>query len=437
MKQIDAKAGLVYIALAFVSPALAQTGVWTPPVVLSTSGQGWEAAAAMDGNGNSMALWDERTSQDHLWSRSEPNGGNWGRVSQIPSGPLGLQTTSVFPVLRITPAGFATAVWDDSGGVWTADRTGQWNTPQLLIPGASNPIFVMNSRGDAAIAWTVGGPPGFTSSVMAVVRPAGQAWSTPQTLASGAFVTADHAGIGPNGAVVVTWESFNAVCNIEGCAEFNFALRASRADVGTGAWVHSGVLLGPDNNSHDARAALDSHGRAMLVALSSSGAFVSSTQGGSGGAWSPFHTAVALQTSVIVSGLASDNAGNVTIVYETLGFLTYQAMAIDGAITGNAWSPPVVLSGSDTTVGQIYFALAPNGAALAVWLSSSATPEVHAVLRPSTTGSWSNPATVSVPGSTEIGPEAAAVNTSGNAIVIYSGYNSAQVHTEYASNFTP
>jgi hypothetical protein len=32
---------------------------------------------------------------------------------------------------------------------------------------------------------------------------------------------------------------------------------------------------------------------------------------------------------------------------------------------------------------------------------------------------------------------AAAVNTSGNATVIYSGYNAADVHTEYASNYTP
>jgi hypothetical protein len=41
-----------------VVPAVSQTsGTWTPPVVLSTGGQGWEAAAAIDGNGNSVALW--------------------------------------------------------------------------------------------------------------------------------------------------------------------------------------------------------------------------------------------------------------------------------------------------------------------------------------------------------------------------------------------
>jgi hypothetical protein len=439
MIRINTKARLVYIAVAFLAPASAQTGAWTPPVALSTGGQGWEAAAAIDGNGNSLALWDERTSQDHIWSRSKPSAGNWGRVTQVSPGPLGLQTTLVFPAVRISAAGFATAVWTDAGGVWTADRppTGKWNPPQHLVPGASSPIFVMNSRGGAAVAWTVGGPTDPNSTVMAVVRPAGGSWTSQQTTASGVHITADHAGIGENGALIVTWESYHAVCTDEGCVLSNFALHASRQDAGASAWGHSGVLLGPDNDSHDARVALDSHGRAMLVALNSSGAYTSSTQGISGGAWSPFNTVVDPQGLSIVSDLASDNAGNVTMVYESIGFSTSQALAVGGSISGNAWSPPVVLSGSDTSVGQVYFALAPNGAALAVWLSSGATPEVHAVVRATATGTWGSPVTVSVPGSSEIAPEAAAVNASGNGIVIYSGYNAADVHTEYASNYTP
>jgi hypothetical protein len=439
MIRINTKASLVCIAVTFLAPASAQTGAWTPPVALSTGGQGWEAAAAIDGNGNSLAIWDERTSEDHIWSRAKPSAGNWGRVTQVSPGRLGLQTTLVFPAVRISAAGFATAVWTDANGVWTADRppTGTWNPAQLLVPGASGPVFVMNSRGDAAVAWTVGGPADPHSTVMAVVRPAGESWTSQQTIASGVHIKADHAGIGESGAVIVTWESYHAVCTVEGCALSNFRLFASRQDVGAGAWVHSGVLLGPDADSHGARVALDSHGRAMLVALSSSGAYTSATQGISGGAWSPFNTVVDPQALSIVSDLASDNAGNVTMVYESIGFSTSQALAVSGSISGNAWSPPVVLSGSDTSVGSVYFALAPNGAALAVWLSSSATPEVHAVVRATATGIWGTPVTVSVTGSTEIGPEAAAVNASGDAIVIYSGYNAAAVHTEYASNYTP
>jgi hypothetical protein len=345
----------------------------------------------------------------------------------------------VFPAVRISAGGFATAVWTGDDGVWTADRpaTGKWNPAQLLIPGASNPIFVMNAQGDAAVAWTVGGSTAASSTVLAVLRPAGGAWTSPQTVATGVHITADHAGIAENGAVIVTWESYTAVCSEGFCELSNYVPHAARQEAGAGLWVDSGMLLGPTEDSHDVWVALDSTGRAMLVALSGAGTYISATQGVSGGAWSTFKNVVNVEGISIVSDLASDNAGDVTMVYETIGFSTSQALAVSGSISGNAWTPPVVLSGSDTSVGQVYFALASNGAALAVWLSSSATPEVHAVIRATALGGWGDPATVSVPGSSEISPEAAAVNALGNAIVIYSGYNAADVHTEYASNFMP
>ena len=158
MIRIGTNARLVCIAVTFLTPMCAQTGAWTPPVVLSTGGQGWESTAAIDGNGNSVALWDERTTQDQLWSRSKSSASNGGD-RPVTESPPALQTTSVFPAVRMSTSGFATAVWSDQNGVWTADRppASSWNPPELVIPGAANPIFVMNSLGDAAIAWTVGG----------------------------------------------------------------------------------------------------------------------------------------------------------------------------------------------------------------------------------------------------------------------------------------
>jgi hypothetical protein len=82
MTRFNARTRLVCIAVTLPAPAFAQTSSWTPPVVLSTGGQGWEAAAALDGNANSVAVWDERTSVDQLWSRSKPSGGNWGSVTE-------------------------------------------------------------------------------------------------------------------------------------------------------------------------------------------------------------------------------------------------------------------------------------------------------------------------------------------------------------------
>ena len=50
-------------------------------------------------------------------------------------------------------------------------------------------------------------------------------------------------------------------------------------NTGTGVWVDSGSLLGPDGATHNARAALDSAGGAILLALSSSGVYTSSNAG--------------------------------------------------------------------------------------------------------------------------------------------------------------
>jgi len=337
----------------------------------------------------------------------------------------------------MTAGGLATAVWTDSDGVWTADRsaTGKWGPSQLLLPGASAPLFTMNERGDAAIAWTMGGPPGNSSSVLAVLRPAGRNWTSPQTLASGTFVIADHVGIGEDGGAIVTWETYQEICRYGECFQNHFSLHTSRNN-GPG-WVRTGVLLGPDANSHIARVVIDAGGGAMLVVLNSSGAYVSATQPPAGNTWSTFNTAVFVNGLSMVSELASDRDGNVTMVYETIGLTTSQAFYVDGSIGHNAWSSPVLLSGGDTNVRQIYFAVATNGTSVAAWLSSSGTPAIHAAIRTSSTIPWSVPVTISAPGSTEISPEAAAVSTSGSAIVVYSGYNQSSVHTEYAVNYTP
>ncbi|HKF45951.1 MAG TPA: hypothetical protein VKB38_01240 [Terracidiphilus sp.] len=437
MKNMIEASRQILIAVTVLMAAQLSAQTWTAPVALSTGGQGWEAAAAIDGDGNSLALWDERTTQDQLWSRSKAVGTNWGPATTNVS--PALQTTSVFPVVRITTAGFATAVWTDSSGIWTADRpaASSWESPQLLVRGAASPIFVMNSRGDAAVAWIVGGGPrSTTGSVMAVLRRAGGAWTSPQVVASNAHIIADHAGIGDSGDVVVTWETYTAVCRRYGCGTSNYVLHASRQSAGTDAWADSGALMGPDRSAHDARVALDSAGGAILVAVNSAFVYVSSTQGNSGGAWSAFKTALNSQSTILISNLASDDAGQVTLVYESISYPTSQAFAVNGNINGNTWSSPLVLSGSDTSVSQVIFAAAPSGAAVAIWLSSSGTPVIRAATRATAAGSWSAPVSIPGPGNS-ISPEAAAVESSGNAIAIYSGYDASSVHTEYVTSHQP
>ena len=429
-------------------------GTWSPPQVLSTGGQGWEAAGATDGLGNSVAVWIERTtSPDQVWSRSQPSGGSWGSVSQIFS--PAVETNLLLPQVRISAAGFATAIWLDNSGLWTADRptSSQWSSPRLLSQDSSlgrnvaaepsqEPTFKMNSGGEAAVVWQGGG------SVVAVTRAAGGAWTSQQTVASpgsGTGASVDHAAISANGTVIAIWDAFQIICvtrhSRQSCHNANFVLHASRRDPATGTWADSGGLLGPDGSAHSSRVALDSTGRAILVVLNTAGVYVSSTQGAPRGAWSAFETAVSPGTIVEGTDLASDDAGDVTLVYESVSSAS-QAVAVRGTIAANAWAPPVVVSGAATSVGLVSLALAPNGHALIDWVAGdSATPQVQAVFRATATGSWGSPIAVSGPGCSALGgscsPEAIGVNSSGNGLVIYSGYDAAQVHTEYATDLQP
>ena len=437
MKTIIETARWICFAVIVAISAQISAQSWTAPIVLSTGGQGWESAAAIDGSGNSVAVWDEvLTTQSQLWSSSKASGANWGSGTQVSPA---LETNMVFPVVKITPAGFATAVWTDESGVWTADRPSpsKWNSAENLIPGASDPVFVMNSSGAAAIVWTEGGAPRSTSgNVMAILRPAGGSWGPEQVVANGPHIVAEHAGISESGAVVITWETYTATCRRYGCSSTSFILHASRQNAGSNSWVDSGALMGPDLDAHNALVTLDSAGGAILLAVTSSFTYTSATQGNSGGAWSAFKTALDPQGTVLISDMVSDDAGQVTLVYESISYPTSQAFALNGSVTSNTWSSPIVLSGSDTAVGQVLFATSPGGAALVIYLSNVSTPVVRAVTRATGTGSWTAPVNISGAGS-EISPEAAAVESSGNAIAIYSGYNSASVHTEYATNFKP
>jgi hypothetical protein len=453
---------LVGVAVFFLASAGAQTGVWSPPVAISPGGQGSEASAAIDGNGNSVAAWIERLpSVDQIWSSSQPFGGNFGTPTVVfsPLGTSSSQGPCDCPEVRITTAGFATAVWlDGNGNVFTADRPAAsgWTPAKELVTHAASPIqnvfFVMNSQGDAAVVWTAG------NSVLAMLRPAGGTWTAQQTVVTepnvrtGPHVIANHAGIGDNGAVIVTWDAFNVTCNARNrCSSSNFTLHASRQNPGTGTWADSGALLGPvttGNVTHDARVALDAAGNAILVSLQSLGVYVSATQGSSGGAWSAFNTAVIPNGITEVSGLASDAAGHVTFLYEVIANNnTSQVQAVNSSTSSNTWSSPVVVSGSDTGAAEVFLALAPSGTAVAVWLQhTSATigraDEIHAATRSSATAAWSSPLTVvttSGLGNSSLGldPEGVGVNSAGDAVVVYAGNDSAQVPTIYASNFKP
>jgi len=415
------------------------TKTWTKAAPLSGGGEGWESAIAIDAGGNSVAVWDQRVGAiDRIWAKSRPASGSWGQRTIVSRMNPSLQTVYVFPAVRVTAAGDATAVWSDVDGVWTATRpaAGVWSASQLLLPSVSSPMFVMNSKGDAALMWSTGSVRGVSTKVMAMRRAAGGAWGQPETVASATFAGSNSIAISENGDVMVAWETFSATCTLEKCTLFNFVLHASRETALGTTWLDSGPLTTVDPTTHAALATLDSTGRAGIVYKMPS-ALNSITQQAAGATWSAATTVYA-SSILITAGLSADSSGNATLALLDLQTLTGKVVTVDGSLVTNIWQPAVTLSGSDPSPNQVIYSGSTTGAGAIVWAAgnpSYTNNKIRAAVRPSN-GSWTVPRTISPAGAQDAAPEAVAVNANGNAAIIFSAFNSTfSNHTEYAVNY--
>ena len=121
----------------------------------------------------------------------------------------------------------------------------------------------------------------------------------------------------------------------------------------------------------------------------------------------------------------SDAAGHASLVGWGDIHLSTLA-AIDGNLTTNTWGSPATISGSDQYPGYFDFAISSSGAAIAFYplpLETGNTPW-RAVTRPGAGKPWNPPATAG--SSLEGGgtPEGVAVNSAGQAAVVFHGYSS-------------
>lgn len=438
-------AGIFVCIVVFltITPVIqGQSGAWSLATVLSTGGEGWQSSAAIDARGNSVAIWDERTTNglvvDRIWGRFRRDGGQWLPRDVVSRMNPPLQGTYVFPAVRTSASGQVTAIWSDYDGVSTADAVkGQWSAPQVLLPGVTSPTFLMNSRGDALLIWGYGGPRFEPNYVYAMRRLAGGTWGQQETVISAPHVTYDGVILAENGDALVTWETYDSTCSLEKCQTFNYAMHVSRETRNGNTWDDSGILTGPETNSHWPRIAADPTGAAAVLYAGPSGALFSKTQPGAGQPWT---AGVQVYTSFDYwnGGLASDRNGIVTIV--ALDRALNKVVSIRGSLKTNKWTNPIAISGNDANPTQVLFGMGSNGAAVAVWLSGDpnySTALVRAAVVPGSRKPWETPTSIS-PGLIEMpGPESVAVNATGKAVVTFSAFDSKLRHVEYAVSYTP
>ena len=390
-------ASVILIVLVAVSlPASA--GTWGTQVVLATNA--YNGTVALDASGNMTSVWFQAnlpngTAVNEIWAATAPFGQPWSAPVNI-SGTIG--NGSSYPSVRTSTSGNATAVYTSPtlGGAFVDHPAGgNWGTPGTT--NGVNQFYVSNDNGDEGVAWGTGG-----------ARP------TSST----------------DGTMAVAWESFNSTCGSRTCTTSNWVLHVSTRAPGVQNWVDSGALLGPDAKQHFGQLAADAVGDIGVLSISA-GNVVSLVHHSSG--WTG--AVVVASTSVLGSfnttgrdnrAYASDSSGHATIVGWGNVQLT-NLVAVDGNLATNTWGSVSVISGSDQYPGYFDFQMSSSGAAIAFyWVNpydGTGNTIWRAATRPGTGKPWNAPATAGVSYDAGATPDGVAINSAGEAAVVFHGYS--------------
>jgi plastocyanin len=176
---------------------------WGKPVDLSEAGQ--EAARpeiAVDGGGDAVAVWaGHGASGDLVQAAVKAEHGRWGKQATLSAAGQEPGQEPLTPRAAIDAAGTATAVWVDykeygNAVVQTARKAvgALWSSPTTISEPsqeAFGPQIAVNAAGEETTAWN-----SCCYLANAAIKPAGEAWDKPVSLADGSHprVAVDAAG---------------------------------------------------------------------------------------------------------------------------------------------------------------------------------------------------------------------------------------------------
>jgi hypothetical protein len=419
------------VAAALASATSALAGSWSTQRTLASSA--YQGTIGLDASGNMTSVWYQDNASngsaiDEIWASSAAFGQAWSTPVDV-SGNIGTASPNVS--VRVSAAGNATAVYTNPtlGTVYNDKPAGgSWGATHAT--NGANQFYVSNDAGVEGMASSTGGARPASSTISAQVRPVSGAWSTPATLAAQPHLALDGATIGPDGTMAVAWESFDSTCGSRTCKTSNFVLHVSTLAPGSQTWVDSGGIMGPDTTQHFVQLAADSLGDLGVMGLEA-GNVVSKVRHGA--TWSSTVSVISdsgFQFSASSTSnriFFSDTAGHATLVgwgdihLETLA-------AIDGNLTNNTWGSPATISGADQFPGYFDFAMSSSGAAIAFYplldFDGAGNTEWRAITRPGTGKPWNAPATTGISFEGSGTPDSIAVNSAGQAAVVFHGLTS-------------
>ena len=436
----------VTLCLLLAVATRASAGTWSTQAVLATNA--YNGTVALDASGNMTSVWYQNalpngTAVNEIWAANAAFGQPWSAAVNI-SGSIGVASGN--PSVRTSTSGNVTAIYTSPtlGGTFVDHPAGgNWGTPGSTH--GVNQFYVSNDRGDQGLAWGTGGARATSSTVVAVQRPAGGTWTSASTIASAPHLSFDGAVVAPDGTMAVAWESFDSTCGSRTCKTSNWVLHVSTRASGAQSWVDSGALLGPDATQHFGQLAADAVGDLGVVSILGSNV-VSRVRHGS--AWTSAAVVAPLSSLQFYTGTgrdnriyASDSSGHATIVGWGNAQLT-NLVAVDGNLATNTWGPVTTISGSDQFPGYFDFAMSSSGAAIAFyWVNpndGTGNTIWRAATRPGGGKPWNAPATAGVSFDAGGTPEGVAIDSAGQAAVVFHGYSADFLtYILYTNTFKP
>ncbi len=177
--------------------------VWpTMPETISSSGVNSTAVqVAMDGDGNSVAVWNESGS---IKSRTALSGASWSSMVTLSS------SGSLSPRLVVDLSGNATATWLESGALKTATKPfgSSWSAVSTIAAsGVTMPHLGVDDGGDVLAIWCEGG------AVKSATKLFGGSWSTADTLSAAG--TDPQVAINASGSAVAVWHAINPISGMD------------------------------------------------------------------------------------------------------------------------------------------------------------------------------------------------------------------------------
>jgi hypothetical protein len=410
----------------------ASAGSWSTQATLANNA--YSGTIALDGAGNMTSVWYQNaapngTAINEIWASSAAFGQPWSAPVDL-SGNIGVASGN--PSVRAAANGNVTAIYTSPTiGAAYIDKPagGSWGTPRAT--NGVNQFYVSNDNGVEGLAWGTGGARPTSSTVVAIVRPAGGSWSAPATLAAAHHLSFDGAIVAPDGSMAVAWESFDSVCGSRTCKTSNWVLHVSTRAAGAQNWVDSGALLGPDTTQHFGQLAADGVGDLGVMSLQG-GNVVSVVRHGT--TWGGKVVVVSDSGFQYSAGAGSNNriyysdsTGHATLV--GWGDIHLQTLAaIDGNLANNTWNAPTTITGSDQFPNYFDFAMSSSGTAIVFYalvnLGGTSDTTWRAITRPGAGKPWNAPATAGTSFEAGGAPDGVAVNSAGQAAVVFHGYSS-------------